>query len=156
MNLSPNSWFPSLRFTYSPKESVLSNVYFAHVPSSWGHCNTASIDLYKRTNKCGTFTSLSCFNRTSEYYDLNASKHIEKLISYKLSVNVVQIYSNFFRIFRICRIILARVIDLSMVFIPNNPGQKQDNGPLSLSLHLGLNQNPLNFNVQLLIYLPTR
>jgi hypothetical protein len=94
--------------------------------------DTASVDLHKRTNKYVTFISLSSFNRTFEYYDLNASKHTENPISYKMSVNVVPIYSNFFRIFRICRIILARVIDLSMAIIPNNPGQRHDNGPLSL------------------------
>lgn len=118
--------------------------------------DTASVDLHKRTNQCVNFISLSCFNSTFEYYDLNASKHIEKLMSYKLSVNVVPIYSNFFRVFRICRIILAHVIDPSIVFIPNNPGQRQDNGPLSLSLHSSLNQHPITFNALVLIYLPTR
>ena len=84
-----------------------------------------SVEQHKRTNKCVSFILLSCFNRAFEYYDLNASKLIEKQISYELSVEVVPIYFNFFRVFQFRRIISARVIDLSMVIIPNNPVKRQ-------------------------------
>jgi hypothetical protein len=43
-----------------------------------------------------------------------------------------------------------------MVIIPSNPVKGQEIGPLALSLPSRLNQNPLTFNAQLLIYLPPR